>query len=72
MSGMQQYSQFLRHGEDEKPAFNTFLHADMSKDEREGKDAVFGEMDYGTFGMHPVSSATQSNQAMSDNIVIAD
>ena len=72
MSGMQQYPQFLGHDEDEKPVFNNFLHAGMFKDESEGKDAVLGEMDHGTFGMRPVGSATQSNQAMSDSIVIAD
>lgn len=72
MSGMLEYSQFLGHNEDEKPGFSNFLHAGMSEDESEGKHAGFGKTDYGTFGMRPVGSATQSSQAMSDSIVIAD
>ena len=72
MDGMLQYSQTLDPHEDSKPGFSNFLHAGMFEDESKGKYAGLGKMDYDTFGMLPVGSATSSSQAMGDSIVIAD
>lgn len=70
MGGM--LSQFSSYHEDEKPMFKDSPDPGIVEAESEGKHALFGKMDYGTFGMSSVGLAGQSSKDMSDSIVIAD